>query len=341
MTTVARAKTSSFLLVAILAILAPLALVAGIGIGRQAAAPTPTDAPGSPIAITSVPTRIDRPGRYVLTGNLELASPSNVAIRIEASEVTLDLQGYSIRCTSNAPDRTSFGIEAEHRSGIVIRDGTLEGFYAGVFLRDTVTEDLYAPERGQHRVERLIVRNSTFIGIRVEGRACVIADNRVIDTGGSTAHPDAFAFGIEAIGPATTIRGNTVVNTVATGAGESLGISVSESGMACIVESNNIYNERQHPGRSIGVWIGGDSSATIVGNQVTNFDWGIAGSTPTRWVYKDNRLMGCVVPVLLPYFESAYSQNPPPVLRGRWQDDGGNVSIPFTKWDPVEHPPTP
>ena len=51
--------------------------------------------------------------------------------------------------------------------------------------------------------------------------------------------------------------------------------------------------------------------------------------------------MGCVVPVFLPYYGSSYAQNPPPVLRDRWQDGGGNITIPFTKWDPRKHPPTP
>ena len=309
---------SRSLLVAALVVLVPMALFVGIGIGRRA---HHLLAPSEHI-ISSTPVRIDRPGRYILTNDLDFASSTGAAIQIAASQVTIDLQGFSIRCTSDASDRLSIGIETDQQFGILIRNGTLDGFYAGVWLRDVSADGRYVPTFGQHRVEGLIVRNSTFRGIRVEGRACIIADNQIVDTGGSTAYPNAYSFGIEVIGPATTIRGNTIVDTVSTG-GEAVGISISSNGMASIIENNIIYNTQQTPSRSIGVWIGGDSCATIVGNQITNFDWGIAGSSPTRWAYRDNCLMGCVVPVLFPGKTASDGD--------RWRDGGGNVAIPFTE----------
>ena len=46
--------------------------------------------------ITSVPYTINSPGLYCLAGNLDFSSTSGTAILVNASDVTLDLMGFSL-----------------------------------------------------------------------------------------------------------------------------------------------------------------------------------------------------------------------------------------------------
>jgi parallel beta-helix repeat protein len=88
--------------------------------------------PRIPITQSDLPLTINQPGSYYFTGNLTY---SGDAITILSHDVTIDLMGYSI-----VGDGTGFGIG---RGGtlfyrnIVIRNGTVRGFYRGIHLGDT------------------------------------------------------------------------------------------------------------------------------------------------------------------------------------------------------------
>jgi hypothetical protein len=51
--------------------------------------------------ITSLPFAITQPGKYCLAGNLSSSAAQGIQIGISASDVELDLAGYSISCTAN------------------------------------------------------------------------------------------------------------------------------------------------------------------------------------------------------------------------------------------------
>jgi parallel beta-helix repeat protein len=89
---------------------------------------TPGDAPGFPVTIS-------RGGSYKLTGNLIVPDANTTALRITASYVTLDLNGFFIagrtsctgfpvKCT---PTGTGSGVDATGRRGVVVRNGQIFG----------------------------------------------------------------------------------------------------------------------------------------------------------------------------------------------------------------------
>jgi hypothetical protein len=90
-------------------------------------------APGT--KITSVPFTINNPGFYFLGGNLTYNGSGN-AITVNVDDVTLDLMGFSLSGTSSA-----YGIYMDGRSNVEIRNGTVRGFYIGVYGVNSVTSN--------------------------------------------------------------------------------------------------------------------------------------------------------------------------------------------------------
>ena len=104
---------------------------------------TPGDAPGFPVSI-------NQPGSYKLTGDLTVPDANTTAIEINASHVTLDLNGFAILgptdCSGNlnpcANAGSGHGITTFHGDNvtpafnITIRNGTVQGMGgAGIYLR--------------------------------------------------------------------------------------------------------------------------------------------------------------------------------------------------------------
>lgn len=101
----------------------------------------PGDSSGFPITITNS-------GSYQLTSNIVVTSTTDNVIEINADNVTLDLNGFSIigprtctgdnatlACTNSG--MTAHGISAIARKNIVVRNGIVQGFDTGVSLTST------------------------------------------------------------------------------------------------------------------------------------------------------------------------------------------------------------
>ena len=120
---------------------------------------TPGDAPGFPVSI-------NLPGSYVLSSNLTVPNASTHAIEINASHVTVDLNGFAILgltdCLggSNPCANSGDGIgiyTPAFRFNITVRRGTIQGMgEAGVELLGD-----------SHLVEFLHVRSNGVIGVSV------------------------------------------------------------------------------------------------------------------------------------------------------------------------------
>jgi hypothetical protein len=82
--------------------------------------------PGDAVAAASVKARslINRPGSYVLAGNLVNGKAGAIAVFIASPDVTLDLQGFSIICNAS---NTGAAIDATGQANVVIRNGTIVG----------------------------------------------------------------------------------------------------------------------------------------------------------------------------------------------------------------------
>jgi hypothetical protein len=128
-------------------------LILGLGINPVLAAPSaptkppPPPAPG-PVAITTCQTTITQSGSYVLTGNLTDTGNPSSCILLQASNVTIDLAGFTITGPGGGGD--IFGISdggpaAPPLHGIEIRNGVIQGFNLAVDLKtstNVIVEDM-------------------------------------------------------------------------------------------------------------------------------------------------------------------------------------------------------
>lgn len=159
---------SSFALSMLLVLTAPLAASDGVIEINQAKAiaggVSAGDAPGFPVTI-------DTPGSYLLTGELSVTDADTTVIAIESSDVTLDLNGFTVRGPNSCFHGSSqiqcsvtgigYGIwvAASYRS-IVIRNGTVSGApYSGIQCGECRLENLSIDSCGNHGIEA----NNSFI----------------------------------------------------------------------------------------------------------------------------------------------------------------------------------
>ncbi len=90
-------------------------IVAGGGVGTK---------------ITSLPYTINQPGFYYLGGNLTTTG-SNNGITVNKNDVTIDLMGF--RLENTAFSGSSSGIFIPERKNVQVRNGTVRGFYIGIW----------------------------------------------------------------------------------------------------------------------------------------------------------------------------------------------------------------
>ena len=109
--------------------------------------------------ITALPYTITAQGVYCLTHNLGTASTTGDAIRINASNVTIDLNGYRLSNLAAGAGTNAKGIYAYQRKNITIRNGSIRGFLYGIHLSDTSP---YTASSG-HLVEDIRADGNTFV----------------------------------------------------------------------------------------------------------------------------------------------------------------------------------
>ena len=86
----------------------------------QAGGVTPGDLPGYPVTL-------DQPGSYRLTGNLGTSGTNLDVVEITTDDVTLDLNGFTIRClyVFNPCVGTGIGVDAGTQANVTLRNGTV------------------------------------------------------------------------------------------------------------------------------------------------------------------------------------------------------------------------
>jgi hypothetical protein len=164
-------------------------LWSGVFIGLvllSAAAPAAGDTyVGGPygVKITSLPYTISSPGAYYLGGNLSYSGDGD-GITINSDDVTLDLMGYSLTYTGSATENT--GVLINERQNVEIRNGTLSGWYTGIY--ESYGNTVYG-----HRVINVRVENNSK-GVMLGGFGHLIEGCRA--TAGSTPSAGFFAYGM-------------------------------------------------------------------------------------------------------------------------------------------------
>lgn len=237
--------------------------------------------------ITSLPYFINTPGIYCLKSSLSLASASATGIEIQADDVVLDLNGYVLDNSAAGAGTSSWGIYASNRKNVTIRNGTVRGFYVGMFV-GWITADFTG-----NVIENLLVDRVTSYGMIVYGPGIVVRKNRVTRTGGSTFAPSPT--GIYAGGTGAHVVDNQVIDTTESAGGLARGIAL-DSAPAAVVERNVISNAAFGPGSSYGIYVLSSSNrAAVVGNHVANMRIGISFLGGTG-VYMDNTVGGATTP---------------------------------------------
>lgn len=270
------------------------------------------------------PTVIRQPGIYVLARDLVVSEGHGIIVR--ASDVVIDLNGHTIYGPNSRSTR-SIGIYVENQSRVTIRNGTITGFLYGILISDASGSRGASQtgfSTGGHIVENLRLADNKFRGMRVEGRGSVIRNNLVMNTGGATLWPNAYAFAIEVIGPGALVMDNIVYNTYGMGnSGEGVGLSASSVAggslfVANVIANSGLTRSRFHapwPGTSTstwGIWVGDTTassvsirsdnftSALIVNNVVQNYRYGITIHAWSQGLMVNNLSAGGIVPFYTP-----------------------------------------
>ena len=222
--------------------------------------------------IATIPMSITIPGVWCLKSNLSLAQASGYAVKIARDGVTIDLGGFRLDGSAAGPGTLTYGIYGKNRRNITIRNGTVEGFYIGIYLYE-----IGANKSNGHLVERIRAIGNRYGGLSVHGARSIVRDNDVYNTGNSTK--TAYAVGISVVGcHDSQVLGNTVHGvTETTGA---WGISTNCPRVDVI--GNKISNVRQADVQR-GINMAGGGRATVTGNLIIDSDagddaiWAIGG----------------------------------------------------------------
>src|SRR5262245_4161983 len=185
-------------------------------------------------AITSLPTAITVQGIYCLTSNFDVGLASGAAITIDTNNVVIDLNGHKIGNLGAGPGTLANGIFAYQRQNITIKNGTIRGFLAGIFLDDSSS---FTASQG-HLVEDVRTDQNTYVGILVQGRGSIVRRNQVVSTGGTTVNgANTDGFGIWVFGAGHRVIDNDVVTVTKVGTGTAYGIALDSSSNSAVVNN--------------------------------------------------------------------------------------------------------
>ena len=195
----------------------------------------PQRIPDGRIAIAG-PTVIEHPGSYVLTRDVQ---STLIGILITSSNVTLDLNGFTVSVGAGPPESQIFGIQVMDASHVEIKNGIIN-LTAGSpnTVGIVVGSDPYGDP-----TEGIVIRNVQIVGPFTQKGIVIDAVGGIIE--GSTVRADFI--GIEASGSALTIRDNVVVGETAIASGASSG---------CEIVRNTLFGR---------LW----TNSTFVGNRIS------------------------------------------------------------------------
>jgi hypothetical protein len=218
--------------------------------------------------IDALPAVITAPGIWCLRGDLSTSISAGTALHIEASNATLDCNGYRV---NGLVPSWAYGISAESRSNVTVRNCAVIGFFYGVRLL------------GGHRylVEDSRTDNVRGVGIWVQGDQSIVRRNRISDVGSGAS--GGFVAGIVSSGYGSIVAENQIADVTAPDAenGEALGISTS--GAASRVENNHITSILPNAtGLAYGIRSTIGNRSVYVGNTIINLSAvsGYGFSTP-------------------------------------------------------------
>lgn len=183
----------------------------------------------------SFPIVLSESGRYVLTSNLSVRAFGTSAIRVEAEDVTLDLNGFTVSLDFPQSGPIADGVDAQLATGLTIRNGTIRSFNGNCLrtgararIEDLTTRDCsrVGVFTSDGLVRSVQAEGNGTLGV-LAGGTSVVVSSRAVSNGGDGIGIDGLVVdsvaalnggdGIELLSESSTIRGNTVTRN--TGAG--------------------------------------------------------------------------------------------------------------------------
>lgn len=179
-------------------------------------------------SITSLPAIISTQGLYCLKQDLSTNISSGAAITITTNNVAIDCNDHKLGGLGAGTSTNTYGIYANNRLNIVIRNCSIRGFYEGVLLDGS---------GGGHLVENNLFDGNTFSGISIRGDNNMVKGNRVGNTGG---RPNSnLSLGIDAV---ADILDNTVDGVSSTQAGGTVTGIMVPGGVGLEIRDNRVRN---------------------------------------------------------------------------------------------------
>ncbi|GAB5490342.1 MAG: hypothetical protein Phog2KO_05570 [Phototrophicaceae bacterium] len=233
-------------------------------------------------------------------------------ITVNADNVIIDFNGYSMNGSQN-PNNTYYGISAENRSNIQVRNGSITGFLYAINFNDIAYKQGVPYETGWHIIDNMNISYATFRGIVIRGNENLIQNNTIQYIQGNLVYENSFAIGIESTGPNVVIRDNFVYEVRGMGStdiGEGIGISITDHGDNSTITTNTVINDTielspvdKESGLSRStwaIWVGGESSGMISYNEIDNYMFGIAFTSTTKnSLIHDNIIIHSYAPITL------------------------------------------
>jgi hypothetical protein len=231
-------------------------------------------------AITTLPYTISSPGIYCFTGDLSTSMTTGNAIEIQASSVTLDLNGHKLGGLGAGPGTQATGIYATDRKNISIRNGSIRGFYNGINVDDSGTG-----ASAGHLLEALRLDGNTSIAIQIRGSGSIVRDNQIVTTGGSSL-PSTPSVGIRFYGAGTRVLNNDITDVFGVGGSEVAIQGLSANG--AVIRGNRMTNTtRDVSGWSRGIHLYQCNNVLIVDNIIEDTAVGVDYSSSSG-KYRDN-----------------------------------------------------
>jgi hypothetical protein len=198
---------------------------------------------------------IDSPGSYVLIRDLTINSAADSAIRITASGVTLDLNGYQI---SGPGGNMGVGITIAGASGVKVTNGSLSALAMGVVVMNSNNVSLSGLQiRGQ---DVAVTAPPPEVGVMIVQSKAVSVENNVISnvglgvfvrggqSGGNRIMNNTITAGMNGLlaicynpapGDDNGPRGDLIDNNLMSGFGT--GLSFSSMSLYNVVKDNTIF----------------------------------------------------------------------------------------------------
>lgn len=226
---------------------------------------------------------VKAPGEYVLAA--DSISKGEFNIRVEADNVSIDLDGHTVRCDPPDPGTTlSYGIFISARTNVRIHNGKITGCYMGVNARDSNGTVL----------EGIDFTGNTYIGAQMGGSGgrvsnCVFENMRGFNK-------ESYAIGLNNPGSDSIIENSVFRNlhrqpgADASKVGEGVGIIITAKTRNATVRGNWFEQDRAVPD-DIGIWIAtGSTGAVVEDNALTGFHGSIIAAGTAVASILDNRL---------------------------------------------------